>query len=137
MQWLARREYGRRELTNRLLAKDYGTDEVETCLDALEAAGYLSDQRFVEAMINSRQARGYGPMRVRDELRQRGLDRQLIDLAVDLADPTWIEVAGRAYLKRFGELVPADTKERFRRMRFLYGRGFTSEQIDQVLAGDA
>ena len=40
MQWLARREYGRRELTNRLLAKDYGTDEVETCLDALEAAGF-------------------------------------------------------------------------------------------------
>jgi regulatory protein len=78
-------------------------------------------------------ARGQGPVRIRAELAQRGIDdeeaaRLLRDAGVD-----WIESARAARRKRFGPARPVDYKERARQARFLQQRGFDSGQIGSAI----
>ena len=47
-------------------------------LDELEQENLLSDARYTEAYIRQRGARGYGPDRIRQELRQKGVDGCLL-----------------------------------------------------------
>lgn len=92
LQWLAQREHSRLELRGKLLrllrpspraaaaaddeaAPEAGISdpavEVEALLDWLAAHGYLSDQRFVESRVHTRQAR-FGNLRIRQELQRHG-----------------------------------------------------------------
>lgn len=105
--------------------------EVDALLDWLSARGYLSDQRFVDSRIHARQGR-YGNLRIERELAQHGLApdaqarQQLRDTELARAREVWQRKYGAA---------AADTAERLRQMRFLAGRGFSSEVIRRVLRG--
>ncbi|NNF62531.1 MAG: regulatory protein RecX [Gammaproteobacteria bacterium] len=130
---LARREHSRQELRAKLATRGYDTDTVENTLAGLVEEGLLSEVRFAESYVASRSRRGVGPLRLRAELRQRGLDDAAIDDA--LADPglDWIAQARQAKQKKFGDAAPADLRERARQTRFLEYRGFDAEQIRAVL----
>jgi regulatory protein len=55
----------------------------------LAARGYLDDAAFARRWVETRAARGYGPARLRAELRARGVAAALIDAALaprDAAD---------------------------------------------------
>ena len=95
--------------------------------------GWLSDERFVEMFVRARRERGYGPVRIRAELRERGIDDALITAHLDVGDPEWLQRLERAKRKRFGESQVQDFTERARQMRFFQARGFTTEQIRAVL----
>ena len=77
--------------------------------------------------------RGHGPLRIRMDLRERGVADTDIDEALDTADEDWVAVAREARRKRFGAAGPADFRERARQGRFLQYRGFSSEQIRAAL----
>ena len=106
---------------------------MERVLDALEARGFLSDERFTEQYVGSRLDRGQGPLRIREELRRRGIDGTAATEAIERDDGFWSEQASRARRKRFGEAMPADYREWVRQARFLERRGFTTEQIRSAL----
>ncbi len=89
MNYLSRREHTRQELLHKLLDKDYPQDEVEQALDRLEDQGLLSESRFAEAFVRQRQLRGSGPLKIRAELRQKGLNENLLDQFLDVHDPLW------------------------------------------------
>jgi regulatory protein len=102
-------------------------------LDALAACGLQSDARYVEQYVAMRAARGYGPVRIRAELRERGVDGLLIDEWLDERDPAWRERLRAVARKRFGTAAPADFRDRARRARFLEQRGFGAELIRRDL----
>ncbi|WP_111412934.1 regulatory protein RecX [Billgrantia lactosivorans] len=133
---LARREYARAELGQRLAARAHSPEAIEACLDALAAEGLQSDTRFVESFLRSRVARGQGPLKVRAELERRGIARGLIAAALAGAEREgevdWFELAREVLERRFSG--PGDTpRERARRERFLASRGFDFEQIRHAL----
>jgi regulatory protein len=94
------------------------------------AQGLLSNCRYVESYIESRVQRGHGPLKIRAELRERGIDDAVVDTGLAAYATRWAELAGQVRLKKFGPARPADFAERSRQMRFLQQRGFTVEQID-------
>ena len=106
---------------------------VEAALTRLECEGLLSDTRFAEAYVRSRIARGQGPVRVRHELRGKGLDAAIIDLAMEGAEVDWQAHAEAVLMQRFGECPPSDVRDRARRMRFLQHRGFSFEVCHKLL----
>ena len=130
---LARREHARGELAFKLAARGAGADAIERVLDALEAQGVLSEERFTEQYVVSRRARGHGPRRIREELRRRGVDDAVARESVGEDHEFWSEQASQALFKRFGEVAPADDREWARQARFLERRGFTTEQIRSAL----
>ncbi len=123
---LARREHSRQELRARLARDDYPDDEIDAALAALAASNYQSDQRFAEMLVRSRIRQGYGPQRLRAELRTHHLSDDLIaDLLTD-AEADWLEQARDQLRRRYGDTAPEDYRERARRMQFLVRRGFSA-----------
>ena len=134
--WLAQREHSRIELRRKLL-RLVGEEEpdpdgqVGRLLDALQAKGLLSEQRFVESRVRQR-APGMGARRIEFELAQHGL--KLPPQALQQLRGSELQRAADLYRRRFHGPA-ADAGERARRLRFLAGRGFSGEVVRQVLAG--
>src|SRR5690554_4596626 len=78
--FLSRREHSRRELARKLATHAPDPDALEQLLDDLERENWLSDQRFVQSLINRRASR-QGSMRILQELRQHGIADQYISQA--------------------------------------------------------
>ncbi len=98
-------------------------------MDALEAENLLSDRRFTESFVLQQTARGHGPLKIRHELRQRGVGGDLAARFIDADRQRWCERALTVCNKRFGTEPPDDIRERSRRTRFLAQRGFEQEHI--------
>ena len=130
---LATREHSRAELRRKLLARGGEAAVVEGVLDALAQRRLQSDARYAEQYVAQRAARGYGPTRIRAELRERGIEDDVIADWLDERDPVWKDRLAAVARKRFGAAGPADFRDRARRARFLEYRGFGAELIRQVL----
>ena len=128
MDLLARREYARLELRRRLQLKFSEHELVDTALEQLAAEGLLSDQRFAESYVRYRVAAGFGPHRIKLELRERGVRDELAGDAIKASHLDWLEQALQVRDKKFGA-APRDAKARAAQQRFLRYRGFSSEHI--------
>lgn len=135
LRFLARREHSELELRHKLMGRNFTEAIVDAVIKQLLDEGLLSDQRFAEVYARGRSERGYGPLRIRAELRERGVSDSLTEQILAGLSRYWIESAGRQRDKRFGQPLPHDYRERARQMRFLQQRGFTSEQIQAAFAG--
>lgn len=129
MNLLARREHSTRQLRRKLHARGMEGAVVDETLAALAQERLLSDERFVESLVRSRIAKGYGPLRIQAELREHGIGDERISNAVDADAGFWRDRIMDVRRKRFGAAPPADVNECAKQMRFLQYRGFTSEQI--------
>jgi len=72
-------------------------------------------------------------MRIRQELRAKGLDAELVAQALAGLKSTEVQRALGVWSRRFGAL-PADAAERGKQARFLAARGFDGEVIRRVLS---
>ena len=95
----------------------------------LKTAGMQDDARYAEAYIRSRVAKGYGPLRISQELCERGLAGELVEQVLVTMDMDWEARIRSVRQKKYGRQAPADFREQARQSRFLQHRGFTSEQI--------
>ncbi len=136
MDYLARREHSVQEITRKLHGRGFDADVVEAAVADLIDDNLLSDRRFAESFIHSRLQRGSGPQKILAELRQRGIDQELVSLAMEAVDSEWRERVREVREKKFGAALPKNFKERNRQMRFLQQRGFTHEQISSVFRDD-
>jgi regulatory protein len=131
--YLAQREHSRLELHHKLIKKGFDSTVIATVLTQLQTDNLLSDERFVENYLRVRISKGYGPLRIEQELRERGIASTLLSQALNFHDPQWITRAQQAWQKRFGQNLPHDRREQAKQIRFLQYRGFTSTQIKAVL----
>lgn len=133
MDLLAMREHSRKELRGKLQARMDDTDSLDDVLDRLEQDELLSDQRFAEAFVRSRINRGQGPVRLRQELMQRGVTEALAHQAIESQGCDWFALAEEVAERRFGSEPASERRELARRLRFLQYRGFTTEQCRRAL----
>jgi regulatory protein len=128
---LARREYSRTELFERLLATGAGRDECEALVGELVALGFLSDARYAQALVRQRQG-GHAQRAIAQALRQKGVDDDTVRSA--LADHPIDDTVALAALwrRRFGR-APVDEREKARQVRFLQARGFALSAILRLL----
>jgi regulatory protein len=130
---LARREHSAFELGQKLRHKGLSVPSVEGVIEQLIAEGLLSDQRFAESLIYSRRQQGYGPVRIRYELREKGVDEDIVDSCLNQVSD-WGTVIREVRENRFGVAFPVEAKERARQVRFLLNRGFDGEQVRELLS---
>ncbi|WOJ95398.1 regulatory protein RecX [Congregibacter brevis] len=120
----------------RKLARRFESAELDLALQKLAEENLQSDQRFAHSFTRERMLRGNGPIRIESELRQRGVDRRLIDEAIAIVPSeeglTWRLVANDVLQRKFGDERPADLSDKARRLRFLGYRGFGEEAADLV-----
>ena len=130
LRYLSAREHSRLELGRKLARYAQEGDDIEALLDTLQAAKYLSEERFSESLINRRAGR-FGNSRILSELKSHGIDPGSIDgVQSSLADES--ARAMEVWQRKFGH-PPVDANERAKQMRFLMQRGFSQGTIRQVL----
>jgi regulatory protein len=135
MDLLARREHGRVELTRKLRSRGAADELIEAALDRLAEEGLLSEARYLEAFVGYRARSGYGPLRIREELTQRGLARSDVEQALRDSGIDWREQLQDTWRRKFVGQLPADARERARQGRFLSYRGYPLDLIGQLLRG--
>jgi len=135
MDLLARREHGRVELTRKLRQRGACPEMIDIALDRLTEEGLLSESRYLESFINYRARAGYGPLRIREELSQRGLSRGDIEEALRECGFNWQEQLEDTWRRKFSAQLPEDAKERARQGCFLSYRGYSLEMIGRLLSG--
>lgn len=135
LRLLGRREHARVELVRKLRGKGHAAELSARVVDELASEGLQSDARFAEGHARGRYERGYGPLRIRAELGDKGVDEALIEAALAALGADWTDAARAACRKRFGDAPAADARELARRQRFLGQRGFSREQ-SRLAAGE-
>ncbi|HWU99503.1 MAG TPA: recombination regulator RecX [Oxalicibacterium sp.] len=127
LRYLSAREHSRMELARKLSRYAQEGDNVDTLLDALEAAKLLSQERFSESLVNRRSAR-FGNSRILSELKSHGIDADaLTDIKLGLEQDESAR-AREVWLRKFGT-VPDNANDRAKQMRFLMQRGFSNRAI--------
>ncbi|MCK5893950.1 MAG: regulatory protein RecX [Endozoicomonadaceae bacterium] len=129
MDLLARREHSRKELWQKLLIRADTEASLEIVLAALESERLLSDERFAEVFVRSCIHRGLGPVRIKQELLQKGISSELIALHMEACDEDWLQQARGVSDKKFGATPIKNTKEKAKRVRYLQYRGFRMDTI--------
>ncbi|CAN5879085.1 hypothetical protein BH11PSE12_BH11PSE12_24970 [soil metagenome] len=131
LRYLSMREHSRIELARKLMRYAEEGDDVDALLNNLEAAKFLSVERFSESLVRRRQGR-FGNQRILAELQSHGLARMDIDrLKSDLAESE----AGRAIdvLHKKYPTAPLDHLQRAKQIFFLQQRGFSGKSIQLAM----
>lgn len=136
MDFLARREYGQEELIKKLSDKGYIRNVVEKAVRQLTEDGLQSDQRFAESFVQSRISQGKGPVRIRLDLSQRGVEDATVECALDESAADWHGLAREVRERKFGFGQPADFQKKAKQMRFLQYRGFEQDHIQAAFRGE-
>lgn len=138
LNYLTRREHSRLELERKLLVKGYAEDVIQSVLEKLNSKNLQSEERFAANYTKARASRGYGPVRIALELRERGVNDSDINEALNNyneQDESWSELAVKVRRKKFGSSLPAKySQEHKKQIQFLYYKGFSNEQISSVFA---
>ena len=95
--------------------------------------GLQSDERFAENFVHHRVSKGQGPIKIEQELHQRGVDQDIINRFLFSGLIDWQVLAEEIRAKKFGEVVVDDYQNKAKQSRFLYSRGFSGEIINQLL----
>ena len=134
LQYLIRREHSQKELLQKVSAKGFSRSDIDLVITELVEQGLQSDTRFAESYARSRVHRGFGPLRIKAELQQRGAGDCYFDMAVEDIAGSWQELLEQVYEKKYGADTSAiDIKEQLKRSRFLQQRGFSTEMIRELL----
>jgi len=133
---LARREHSRKELKLKLRQGGYAGDEASNAIERLGEQHYQDDERFAEALVRSRVAQGYGPLRLRVELKSHGLVDARIRELIDAAEVDWGDSAANQLRRRYGSAGTSDRAERVKRAQFLLRRGFDAATVRSISHAD-
>ena len=86
---VGRRAMSRRDLERKLRDKGASEAEARYAAEWMEAIGAINDADYAAVLARHCAQMGYGPGRVREKLREKGVPRELWDDALDtLPDPT-------------------------------------------------
>lgn len=133
LKLLATREHSRRELARKLGARGFDPALVDGVIDRLTRSGALDESRLAEHYVAERSGKGFGPLRIRAELWEKGLPEDLFDPYIAALEAVWPDYLAAVGERRFGPGQPVDRADYARRARFLEQRGFPPEMIRRYL----
>ncbi|SIQ92338.1 regulatory protein [Aeromonas veronii] len=134
MRSLARRESAESELANRLRQQGFNEEVIEAVVDYCRGYNWVNDERYGGMAVRAGAAKGHGPIKIRFDLRRKGLDDMQIDAAFDQPELDWFELAFALLERRARVADLADFKLRMKWLKYLLGRGFTQDQARYAIS---
>ena len=132
---LSRREHSVLVLKQKLQKKFDTEYDIKETISRLKKNNLLNDYRFSESYVVFRKRKGFGPIKISNELKSKGVAEVIIFEVLD-NEGGWDEAANRAFSKRFKDGPSTDTKILLKQKNFLYNRGFDFKEIESVLSND-
>ncbi len=131
IELLSRREHSQVELQQKLKQRGFNEQHIKQALLELNESKLQSDERFAESYIRARSRKGFGPARIKQELRERGISNDAIETIFNACEIDWEQLLREVHKKKF-RTIPNDFKEQAQQKNFLQYRGFYFEQIEML-----
>jgi regulatory protein len=133
VRFLSYRPRSTQEVRNNLAKKDFSEITVETAIERLMDMSYLDDAAFARFWMENRtKFKPRGPMALRYELRQKGIENSIIDSVLDELDVD--EAAYYAAVSKAKRLHNLNQQEfRHKLGGFLQRRGFSYGTVRDVI----
>ena len=128
---ISARALSKRELTKRLRGKGASEEDAAAAADWLEGLGALDDLAYAKAIVRHYSASGCGAAKIRDELRRRGVARELWDEALAEAPDAAETIARVIAAKTKGKAL--DEREYKKLSSMLLRRGFAWRDVKAAL----
>ena len=120
-----------KEIREKLIQKGYDEVTIEDELEFLKSYGFIDDSRYAQKFtLDAINIKKWGKGRIKTELLRKGVDREIIDVAIEEAflevddDRLFFEMQ-----KRFKDSDFSNMKERGRIFNFYMRRGFSPDEI--------
>ena len=123
-------------MQHKLAQRGVDQERAAEVVGELARSGWQSDTRYVQSLVRTRVAQGFGPLRIESELENAGVADGLIREIMVAVDADWKALAVELHARKFGQ-VPQTGPEWQKQYRHLAGRGFEAEQIYAALKREA
>jgi regulatory protein len=134
---IERRSFARADLGRRLLRKGHAHGAVEAALARAAEHGLLEDTAFAVNYVETRSARGRGPLRLTRDLLAMGVERGIVDRAVAAhrrASEGNADIPLALASKRAAQLRDLPRPVRRRRvLAYLARRGFSGREVSEMV----
>ena len=134
MRSLARRESAESELAKRLRLQGFNEEVIEAVVEYCRGYNWVNDDRYGAMAVRAGATKGHGPIKIRFDLRRKGLDDMQIDAAFDQPELDWFELAFALLERRARVADLGDFKLRMKWLKYLLGRGFTQDQARYAIS---
>jgi len=131
LQFLTQREHSQLELHQKLRRKYGDTPLIDQVITNLKQNNLQSDTRYCETYIQSYYNRGQGPYKIKQDLKQKGIQDSLIEATMNELNINWKQQLKQVKEKKFGSNAPQNQQDFAKQARFLQSRGFSAEMIQQ------
>ena len=136
-RYVARRARTCQEVRRKLREKDHPDYAIEEAVARLKELDYLDDAEYAREYVRSRfRSKGYGPVRLKNELKERGVGRNEIEDAMLELDHDALRAAAREHAEKRWPRLAGEEDPRRRREKltgYLRRRGFAYEMIRGVV----
>ena len=136
LKFLSYRPRSEAEVRTKLAQSGFSAKIVEPALEKLRSLKLLDDEAFARSFTQVRiEGRGYGPLRLERELRQKGVAQPIVGkiLSEAFGKQEGKESARALVEKRFGGKDLSDAKNLRRAISLLQSRGYRDSVIAEVL----
>jgi len=133
IRYISYRPRAKAEVKKYLLKRQCRSEVISYVLDRLEAGGLVNDAQFAQNWVENRmEFRPRGRKAIEYELRQHGIDPQLIETSIEVIDEE--EMAFLAARKQARKIDKSNWREfRQKMLRHLAQRGFLYDVSDKVI----
>ncbi|KJS29481.1 MAG: hypothetical protein VR64_20105 [Desulfatitalea sp. BRH_c12] len=132
LRLLGGRDHGCAELSQKLKRRGFAPPDISQAITECRRLGYLDDRRFCSRFMVQKRRKGYGPLRIAQMLRSKGVSADLVDEAIASNEEAQIEDCRRALVGKVNRDSNARASE-LKLYRFLLQRGFAPSIVRQVL----
>jgi len=135
-QLLKFRARSQKEISYRLKRKKISQKNITRIIDFLKKVELLDDNEFARSWVKSGISRRLGTRRISFELKQKGVEREIIEEAIDAIKDRYKEsdVALELAKKKLADLKNIDkVKAKQRIYGFLARRGFSFDVVNEVI----
>ncbi len=127
------RDKSRSEITKKLLESGFSQEAADAACEKLSTAGYLNDRRYAENTLE-RLGKKYGALRLKQELRQRGIAPQLIEELMAQTDKEGMLSSAILLAQKSLRGKTGEKKDIYRRVYAALARkGFTPDVVKSAL----
>lgn len=136
LRLLTMREHCEVELRGKLLQRDCDEIAMDSAIEQLKRYGYLSEARYAEAFLRYRLKKGEALWLAAEKARQKGVDEQALQIAVEEAESGYDNL--QSCLSLLNKRDPQqqwryDQRVWQRQARYLRNKGFDAATILQAL----
>ncbi len=119
----------RKTLSEKLYKKGFSKDEVESSVEAMCSLGYIDEENYAKSFINdSYKIKKHGKIRIRTELKLKGIEEDIIERAIENADADEFMILKNEFEKRFKY-----EEDKNKIIRFFVTRGFNLSDIRRCM----